>query len=219
MSLNTALLRPIRRAAARLLAAAALSCSAGVVAQPELTQLFYAEVLRQFEQGAIAYENGDFEAAYGDISLAAQRGVKDAQYLLGFMHLRGEYAPKSVPVGLAWIGTALEVDNDDWLQLYTRLYSSLNPQQQVYIDNKVDQYIGLYGLEAQRVTCQKVARTGSRRKIMQCVKTEDVTTPLYSLELMPANFEPTFSCAGEWPCIAGETRIYSDHDELDVDNF
>lgn len=186
---------------------------------PQLTQLLYAQVLRQFEQGAVAYEKGDFETAYADLSLAAQRGVKDAQYLLGFMYLRGEYAPQSLPVGLAWIGTALEVDNDDWLALYTQVYSRLTPQQQVYIDTRVDKYIELYGMETQRMSCRKTARTGSRRKILQCVKTEDVNTPLYSLEAMPEGYEPEFSCAGDWPCLAGETRVYSDHDELDSNQF
>lgn len=186
---------------------------------PQLTQLLYAQVLRQFEQGAVAYEKGDFETAYADLSLAAQRGVKDAQYLLGFMYLRGEYAPQSLPVGLAWIGTALEVDNEDWLALYTQVYSRLTPQQQVYIDTRVDKYIELYGMETQRMSCRKTARTGSRRKILQCVKTEDVNTPLYSLEAMPEGYEPEFSCAGDWPCLAGETRVYSDHDELDSNQF
>ncbi len=186
---------------------------------PELTQLYFAQVLRQFEQGAVAYEKGDFETAYADLSLAAQRGVKDAQYLLGFMYLRGEYAPQSLPVGLAWIGTALEVDNDDWLELYTQIYTKLSPQQQVYIDSRVDKYIELYGMDTQRMSCKKTARTGSRRKILQCVKTEDVNTPLYSLEAMPEGYEPQFSCAGDWPCLAGETRVYSDHDELDSDQF
>ena len=185
----------------------------------EVTQLYYQEVMRQFEQGARSYERGDFEAAYADLSLAAQRGVKDAQYLLGFMYLRGEYAPRSIPVGMAWLGTALEVDNDDWLELYTNLYKSLNASQQAFIDAKVDQYIELYGMQTQRMTCEFVARTGSRRKVLQCVKTEDVTTPLYSLELMPEDFVPPFSCDGEWPCLAGETRIYSDHDELNPSNL
>ena len=181
---------------------------------PELTQLYFQQILRQFEQGARAYENGDFESAYADLALSAQRGIKDAQYLLGFMYLRGEYAPQSLPVGLAWIGTALEVDNDDWLELYTQIYTKLTPQQQVYIDSRVDKYVELYGMDTQRLTCQNVARAGSRRKIRQCVKTEDVTTPLYSLEAMPADYVPPFTCAGNWPCLAGETRVYSDHDEL-----
>jgi len=184
------------------------------LAEPELTQLYYQQVLRQFEQGALAYEEGEYEAAYADLALAAQRGVKDAQYLLGFMYLRGEYAPQSLPVGLAWIGTALEVDNDEWLDLYTSLYNRLTPQQQVFIDSRVDKYIELYGMDTQRLTCEKVARAGSRRKIMQCIKTEDVTTPLYSLEAMPEGYTPPFSCEGDWPCVAGETRIYSDHDEF-----
>ena len=116
-------------------------------AHAQVTQLFYHEVLRQYEQGAVAYESGDYESAYADLSLAAQRGVKDAQYLLGFMYLQGEYAPRSIPVGLAWLGTALEVDNKEWLSLYTKLYGTLNAAQQAFIDNKVDTYIELYGMD------------------------------------------------------------------------
>ena len=188
-------------------------------AHAQVTQLFYHEVLRQYEQGAVAYESGDYESAYADLSLAAQRGVKDAQYLLGFMYLQGEYAPRSIPVGLAWLGTALEVDNKEWLSLYTKLYGTLNAAQQAFIDNKVDTYIELYGMDTQRIVCDNKARVGSRRKVRQCIKTEDVNTPLYSLEMMPDGYIPPFSCEGDFPCLAGETRVYSDHDELNPDNF
>ena len=188
-------------------------------AHAQVTQLFYHEVLRQYEQGAVAYESGDYESAYADLSLAAQRGVKDAQYLLGFMYLRGEYAPRSIPVGLAWLGTALEVDNKEWLSLFTKLYGTLNAAQQAFIDNKVETYIELYGMDTQRIVCDNKARVGSRRKVRQCIKTEDVNTPLYSLEMMPEGFVPPFSCQGDFPCLAGETRVYSDHDELNPDNF
>jgi hypothetical protein len=188
-------------------------------AHAQVTQLFYHEVLRQYEQGAVAYEGGDYESAYADLSLAAQRGVKDAQYLLGFMYLQGEYAPRSIPVGLAWLGTALEVENKDWLSLYTKLYGTLNSAQQAFIDNKVETYIELYGMDTQRIVCDNKARVGSRRKVRQCIKTEDVNTPLYSLEMMPEGFVPPFSCEGDFPCLAGETRVYSDHDELNPDNF
>ena len=188
-------------------------------AHAQVTQLFYHEVLRQYEQGAVAYEGGDYESAYADLSLAAQRGVKEAQYLLGFMYLQGEYAPRSIPVGLAWLGTALEVENKDWLSLYTKLYGTLNSAQQAFIDNKVDAYIELYGMDTQRIVCDNKARVGSRRKVRQCIKTEDVNTPLYSLEMMPEGFVPPFSCEGDFPCLAGETRVYSDHDELNPDNF
>ena len=68
-----------------------LTCALGLVAsfastaQVEVTQLFYHEVLRQYEQCAVAYEKGDYESSYADLSLAAQRGVKDPQYLLCLM--------------------------------------------------------------------------------------------------------------------------------------
>lgn len=195
------------------------ACAFSSAAQADVTQLYYQEILRQYEEGARAYEDKDYEQAFTDLSLAAQRGVKDAQYLLGFMYLRGEYAPRSVPVGMAWIGTALEIDNDDWLKLYTSLYAALNPSQQAFIDSRVEKYIELYGMDTQRFTCKKAAVSGSRRRIMQCIKTEDVNTPLYSLELQPEGFIPEFPCEGEWPCLAGETRVYSDHDEFNPGNL
>jgi hypothetical protein len=203
----------------RLICALGLVASFASTAQVEVTQLFYHEVLRQYEQGAVAYEKGDYESAFADLSLAAQRGVKDAQYLLGFMYLQGEYAPRSIPVGMAWLGTALEVENNEWLSLYKKLYGTLNAAQQAFIDNKVDTYIQLYGMDTQRIVCENKPRVGSRRKVRQCIKTEDVNTPLYSLEMMPEGFVPPFSCEGDFPCLAGETRVYSDHDELNPSNL
>jgi len=116
--------------------------------------MLFSEIQDKFVEGADAHKKGDFSSAYDNLSFAAQSGMKEAQYLLGFMYLKGEYVQRSIPVGMAWLGTALEIENKDWSALYSRVYHSLNEQQQVFIDRKVSQYIDIYGMDIQNVDCQ-----------------------------------------------------------------
>ena len=71
------------------------------------------------------YEDGKYEEAFEESSIAAQRGMKTAQYLLGIMFLKGEYVQQSLPIGMAWLGVASEADQDDWHATYKQVYDSL----------------------------------------------------------------------------------------------
>jgi hypothetical protein len=170
--------------------------------------MLFSEIQDKFVEGADAHKKGDFSSAYDNLSFAAQSGMKEAQYLLGFMYLKGEYVQRSIPVGMAWLGTALEIENKDWSALYSRVYHSLNEQQQVFIDRKVSQYIDIYGMDIQNVDCQLTSVIGSRKLAQRCTKQADRLTPLFSMEVIPEGYSPEFSCEATFPCLIGNLRIY-----------
>ena len=170
--------------------------------------MLFSEIQDKFVEGADAHKKGDFSSAYDNLSFAAQSGMKEAQYLLGFMYLKGEYVQRSIPVGMAWLGTALEIENKDWSALYSRVYHSLNEQQQVFIDRKVSQYIDIYGMDIQNVDCQLTSVIGSRKLAQRCTKQADRLTPLFSMEDIPEGYSPEFSCEATFPCLIGNLRIY-----------
>ena len=170
--------------------------------------MLFSEIQDKFVEGADAHKKGYFSSAYDNLSFAAQSGMKEAQYLLGFMYLKGEYVQRSIPVGMAWLGTALEIENKDWSALYSRVYHSLNEQQQVFIDRKVSQYIDIYGMDIKNVDCQLTSVIGSRKLAKRCTKQADRLTPLFSMEDIPEGFSPEFSCEVTFPCLIGNLRIY-----------
>ena len=170
--------------------------------------MLFSEIQDKFVEGADAHKKGDFTSAYDNLSFATQSGMKEAQYLLGFMYLKGEYVQRSIPVGMAWLGTALEIENKDWSALYSRVYHSLNEQQQVFIDRKVSQYIDIYGMDIQNVDCQLTSVIGSRKLAQRCTKQADRLTPLFSMEDIPEGYSPEFSCEATFPCLIGNLRIY-----------
>jgi TPR repeat protein len=170
--------------------------------------MLFSEIQDKFVEGADAHKKGDFTSAYDNLSFAAQSGMKEAQYLLGFMYLKGEYVRRSIPVGMAWLGTALEIENKDWATLYSKVYESLNEQQQIFIDRKVRQYIDIYGMDIQNIDCQLTSVVGSRKRAQRCTKQADRLTPLFSMEDMPKDYSPEFNCDSTFPCLIGNLRIY-----------
>ena len=104
--------------------------------------------------------------------LAAQRGMKTAQYLLGIMFLKGEYVDQSLAIGMAWLGVAGEADQDDWHATYEQIYDTLPANLQAAIDAKVATYIELYGVRTQKIRCDRRARIGQRRIEEICGKNE-----------------------------------------------
>ena len=62
------------------------------------------------------YKREDFPKAFNLLSKTASLGMKNSQYILGFMFIKGEGVDKNVLFGLAWMGLATELGNDEWLE-------------------------------------------------------------------------------------------------------
>ena len=137
------------------------------------------------ERGLRYYERGDFDRAFEYLSETAIRGLKESQYVLAFMFLKGQHVEKSILLGMGWLGVAMESGNENWISLYDGLYGKANATQQAMIDGKVEQYRRQYGMGAMNVSCAQQAITGSRRLENRCLKVEGPANTIYPVEMPP----------------------------------
>ena len=75
---------------------------AALVDQSEIVALYDRE-----RSGMRAYQAGDYESAFEFLSVTATKGLKESQYLVALMLLKGQGVDKSTLAGLAWLGCAL----------------------------------------------------------------------------------------------------------------
>lgn len=134
--------------------------------------------------GMNAYQAGKFERAFSVLSDTATKGLKDSQYLIALMFMKGEGVTKNMLVGLGWFGVAVESGNPDWLRSYNSLYDALTDQQKLMVDEQVRQYMEKYGGKTQGVTCSRRTAVGDRTMKLRCNKVAG-TYPEYEIELVP----------------------------------
>ena len=122
------------------------------------------------------YKRGDFPKAFSILSRTAALGMKNSQYILGFMFIKGEGVDKNVLIRLAWMGLATELGSDEWVENYEGLYNSLSHTHKSMVDQKVREYGENFGASVQGVTCSKTAEVGSRAIRWKCRKVEGAYT-------------------------------------------
>jgi TPR repeat protein len=140
---------------------------------------------RQETAGLRHYGRGNYEKAFESLSATAVRGMKESQYILSFMFLKGQHVDQSVQLGMAWLRVAIESGDPEWIELYRSLYDRLPEDQRQPVAERVARYIRQYGLVTQHVTCSRRPAAGSRRIESRCVKDTEQTYPLYPVELKP----------------------------------
>ncbi len=96
--------------------------------------------------------------------------MKESQYLLSLMFMKGEGVDRSILIGLGWLGVAIESGNKEWNNTFNTVYESMSDTQRAMIDDKVKDYVEKYGSVVQGVTCAKRAAVGSRRIELRCEK-------------------------------------------------
>jgi TPR repeat protein len=133
------------------------------------------------QRGVRAYGGGRFESAFEILSDTASKGMKESQYLLSLMFMKGEGINKSILIGLGWLGVAAESGNEEWNDTFDKLYESMNDTQRAMVDNKVSEYVAKYGMEVQGITCAKRSGAGSRRLQVRCDKVVG-NYPVYEIE-------------------------------------
>lgn len=138
----------------------------------------------RFERNGIKfYKRGKFDKAFPKLSDAAAWGLKDAQYYLGLMFLKGQHVEPSVVLGMGWLGVANEAGVEEWQATYDGLYAAASPELQARIDEKVLDYVAKYGQKVQRVSCVRRARKGSRKIRIECTKRHGTLTHQPEVEL------------------------------------
>ncbi len=155
------------RRALLILIASLISLSA----RPEMYELEQIRALYDKESGGVrAYQAGRYESAFSLLRDTASQGMKESQYLLALMFMKGEGVDKSILIGLGWFGVAVESGNEEWDKTFNTLYESMSDAQQAMIDDKVTEYVAKYGSVIQGVTCAKRKAAGSRRIELRCDK-------------------------------------------------
>lgn len=142
-----------------------LSATAEMYELEQLSALFDKEA-----RGIRAYTGGRYESAFNMLSDTASRGMKESQYVLALMFLKGEYVDKSILIGLGWLGVAIESGNEEWNKTFNTLYESMNDAQRAMVDAKVNDYVAKYGTVIQGIACKKRTAAGSRRIEVRCDK-------------------------------------------------
>lgn len=132
--------------------------------------------------GIKKYYDGDYQAAFELLSETATWGLKESQYFLAFMFMKGQHVQQSAVLGMAWLGVANEVGRKDWQGQFDSFYQAATPEMQLKIDNKVQQYIAQYGLKAQNMTCAKQNQLDSAKPKLECNKGAG-SSILYPVEL------------------------------------
>ena len=105
--------------------------------------------------GVKHYKRGNYRRAYQKLINAAHQGMKQAQYFMGFMYLKGQHVEQSAVLGTVWLGLAKESQIKEWVITYDNVYAVLSKEQKGEVDKKLLEYIDKYGMEAQDVKCEK----------------------------------------------------------------
>ncbi|HFB65166.1 MAG TPA: hypothetical protein ENJ60_06455 [Aeromonadales bacterium] len=146
---------------------------------------YLSSIERDERVGVRYYKRGEYKKAFKILSESAQWGMKQPQYLMAIMYLKGQYVKQSIATGMAWLGVATEIDIEDWKKTFDGIYNKLNEKQQAYIDKKVALYIQLYGMKTHNLACNKRQALDSRKVRIHCELRVDRVSPRYELENDP----------------------------------
>lgn len=150
---------------AMFLSFACLSAALPKLENTEISALYNIE-----KQGMQAYRAEKYSEAYTHLSKTAPLGFKQSQYYLAFLYLKGQHLKKDMLEGMGWLGVAKESGHREMIKLYDGLYNAFNQAQQDAVDKKVSEYVALYGMQEQNVSCEKRKKSGSKRLVLECVK-------------------------------------------------
>lgn len=163
-----------------------VAVAAAMLAMPVFAALYDQQqidtIYENEASGLRYYKKGDFPKAFSILSETAALGMKNSQYILAFMFMKGEGVDKNVLFGLAWMGLATELGNDEWLENYEGLYDSLSDTHKSMVDDKIREYGEKFGAAAQGITCSMTSEVGSRAIRWKCRKGEGYYT-LHDVEL------------------------------------
>jgi len=146
----------------------------------------YTAVLMDERAGIQAYKAGDFSKAFERLKGPALHGLKQAQYLIAFMFLKGQHVDQSLIIGMGWLGVAKESKIKSWQSVYDQIYDNATIEKKALIDNKVAEYIEKFGSRTQKIKCVNRVPVGRKNTRIECNKQEGIT-PLYDIELTLAN--------------------------------
>jgi len=158
--------------ASLLLSAFADADSAAPVTDPDIARAFvsYAEYKNIAEAAFRDYQEGDFDAAFENISKSARWGDKYAQYMLGLMYVFGDGTEVDFVKGMAWLEVASEAPNRKWRRDLEKLRQEATVEEIKSASDLATRLIDYYGMAANEITCTRRAEIGSNVKEAVCTK-------------------------------------------------
>ncbi len=125
------------------------------------------------------YSSQDYEAAAENFTRAAHGGMKQSQYMLGFMYLKGQHVPMSLIEGMAWLGLAGESGEKEWKSVYKQIYTKATKEQRQAIKLRLEEFTSLYGMQAQNVSCKRGKKLGTNKVEIRCAKINEITEDMF----------------------------------------
>jgi len=141
------------------------------------------KLVKDEAKGVQLYKEGKFEEAYKKLSVTAKLGLKQSQYFMAFMYLKGQYIEQSVVTGLAWLGVAKESKIKEWSDTYDSIYSKLSKDSKMLVDSRQKLFIEQYGMRAQKVECEtrKSSIRARKKSVIFCQKRDKAELLTYEV--------------------------------------
>ncbi len=125
---------------------------------------------RASDLGFSAFHSKSYDIAFKHLNKASLLGNKEAQYTIAILYMGGLGVEKDYTQAYLWLNVAAEANQSKWRKLRDKVHNALSTEQQKALSSLVEDYINKYGAKTQEISCYKRAATGSKIKIMRCLK-------------------------------------------------
>jgi len=132
--------------------------------------IWKSEYLSTLDLGLHALKAEKYEKALEKLTESAKMGNKEGQYYLAQMYFQGWGTPVNYEEGWLWLSVAMEQKTAEWNRSYRQIKDALPEDYIKALEPYVEEYITLYGAEAQDLRCEKRAAIGSHIKEIICEK-------------------------------------------------
>ncbi len=164
--------------AVRTLAAALVATATAVPAMSgearQAVERVPAEVIREtrgaITMGEMHYFEGEYDEALPHLTVAAERGFKEAQSQLGSIYLNGlGSTEKDIVQAIGWLGVAASGDSRPALiELYEDVMANVPEQHHATLSQVVEQFRAAYDGSRTRVRCTFDRGEGVGRDALDC---------------------------------------------------
>lgn len=142
-----------------------LSLSLSAVAQVKTkNNIWKTEYISTLELGLHALKAKRYDKALDKLTESAKMGNKEGQFYLAQMYFQGWGTPVNYEEGWLWLSVAMEQKTAEWNRSYRQIKNALPEDYIEALKPYVDEYMSLYGADAQDLRCEKRAAIGSNIK-------------------------------------------------------
>ena len=132
-------------------------------------------IYRAREKGAWLYRQQRYSEALPHLLAAAKRGFKYAQARVGFIYQQGlDDIPQNPEAAVGWLGVAAHgITHPEIRNHFNRTWSRIPEPYHAAFEEVIDNYVALYGNQANRVGCDMSHKAGSYIRGLTCRFTDE----------------------------------------------